>query len=46
MAQRQKMVTNGGHQENEGKNSSEAVAVIIANTEEMVGPAGLEPATR
>jgi integrase len=46
MAQRQKVVTEGGHQENEGEKSSEEVAVIIANTEEMVGPAGLEPATR
>jgi integrase len=46
MAQRQKVVTEGGHPENGDEIGSQSVALIVDRKEEMVGPAGLEPATR
>ena len=46
MAQSQKVVTDGGHHNNQAENDQEKIALFVDNKKDEVGPAGLEPATR
>jgi integrase len=46
MAQSQKAVTEGGHHENQGENGLNIIDINVDNNRDVVGPAGLEPATR